>query len=178
MKTTLNTLLTIGFIVFVHIYGFAQPAAPKQGEHRQNPYLDKFVGTWEYDNGQHKFRIILTKQKVETAFRLSDDEATIYYEDYIIGWHEYIKNGEIVESSMDKANTVWDKWDDIYKNTTLQGFTTDYQSDILTIYFKDDEDATLEIAQDTPNKATWFLKRDTYKKASAVPFLLSLKKVN
>jgi hypothetical protein len=58
------------------------------------------VGTWEWNNGTEKFTLVISKQKL--LFDLLDDE--IYYRDYLVCWHTYIKNNHIIESMMDKAN--------------------------------------------------------------------------
>lgn len=60
------------------------------------PELDKFVGTWQYTQGTDTFTIILKK----ISYHFSNPTNTI--EEILIGWHKYIKNGQLVENTFNK----------------------------------------------------------------------------
>lgn len=62
---------------------------------RYNPELDKFVGTWKWMSGTDTVIVILEKQvqNMPTKNNL----------ELIVGWHKYVKNGQVVESSLQHA---------------------------------------------------------------------------
>ena len=90
----MKTILIFIFITLT-LFGFTQP--PPNGSYVINNDINKFVGTWKYKNGNDIFIIKLIKVK----FDFKD-----YFEDILIGSHEYIKNGVQVESSLDNFNLL------------------------------------------------------------------------
>ena len=90
MKAIKINFLLICLFFCVNIYG---------QKYHQDPELDKYLGTWEWQSGNEKFTLIITKQKL--LFDLVDE---IIYFDYAVCWHSYTKNGQIIESTMDKLN--------------------------------------------------------------------------
>ncbi|MFC7348995.1 DUF6705 family protein [Chryseobacterium zhengzhouense] len=85
-----------------------------------NNYLDKFIGTWEYTNGNEKFQIILTKI---IKYNLIDTELNYnFYEDGISVKYKKIVNGNVSfesptvnEPSFTRSN-----------GTKLEGYMIDY----------------------------------------------------
>jgi hypothetical protein len=73
-----------------------------------NNYLNNFIGTWVYTNGNTTFKIVLKKQI--KAFN------TVYYEDYLIGEYQYIENG------VEKINTI-PQIDSVYPNQQSHGIS-------------------------------------------------------
>lgn len=55
-------------------------------------YLDPFVGTWLYTNGNTSFKIVIEKKTMA--------EHPTYYDDLLLGGYQYIENG------MEKINTI------------------------------------------------------------------------
>ncbi|WP_368407658.1 DUF6705 family protein [Chryseobacterium edaphi] len=65
-----------------------------------NPLMDKFVGHWKWTSSNNSFEMILKKEKTYNI--IEDDHSCV---DYIIGFHQYIKNGVIIENSLQHQNT-------------------------------------------------------------------------
>lgn len=55
-------------------------------------YLDPFVGTWVYTNGNTSLKIVIEKKEMA--------EHPLYYEDILLGGYQYIENG------IEKINTI------------------------------------------------------------------------
>lgn len=64
-----------------------------------NSNLGKIVGTWKWSSGTDSFTMMLRKEKVYDTF--SNDFACV---DKVYGVHEYIKNGQLVETALEYAN--------------------------------------------------------------------------
>ncbi|SUX46134.1 DUF6705 family protein [Chryseobacterium indoltheticum] len=62
--------------------------------------MDTFVGNWKWTSGNDSFEILLKKEKVFHS--ISNDHSCV---DRIIGFHQYVKNGTIIESSLQHQNT-------------------------------------------------------------------------
>ena len=84
-------------------------------EYRRKPFVDQFVGTWEWSSGGETFRIVISKHKLQSS---GDPQK---YSDQIVGWHSYSKNNQVVESSTDKSRPIFLTWSDAHKNSTLIG---------------------------------------------------------
>lgn len=82
---------------------FAQAPHPA-GSYTQNADLDKFVGTWLWTSGSESVKIILQKQVIHYSDPLNYDE------DRLVGWHLYIKNGVMQQSSMPNVGLQF-SWD-------------------------------------------------------------------
>ena len=90
-----------------------------EGEYVKNDWLDKFVGTWEWQNGSEVFRIVLSKQKLATydwyGYQVN------YYRDVLVGWHFYRNNSGLVESTMDKSGMIFTEVVGAIKNSSIYG---------------------------------------------------------
>ncbi len=60
--------------------------------------LDKYVGTWQYTNGNTSLKIVFKKQ---IKYYYVDDN---YYIDVLIGEYEYIQNGVLVANYLSRLN--------------------------------------------------------------------------
>lgn len=56
-----------------------------------NPELDKFVGTWQWNSGNDTVTLVLAKQTSNFPNGTSRE--------VLVGWHKYVKNGLVIESS-------------------------------------------------------------------------------
>lgn len=73
-------------LLMISLNGFSQTT-------HYDPNLDKFVGTWKWSSGNDTLTIVLQKQMENTHPTFGSREA-------IIGWHRYVKNGQLKESNM------------------------------------------------------------------------------
>lgn len=106
MKNITKIVIAIYAVCAVNFLS-AQPADAtitlyQCSSYAQKPEMDKYVGTWKWTSGNDSFEIILRKEKV---FDISKDDLSC--EDVIIGFHKYIKNGVVVESSLQHQNTTF-----------------------------------------------------------------------
>jgi hypothetical protein len=75
---------------------FANAQIPDKGSYVTNTDIDKFEGTWKWEqNGEE---IVIKLKKVKHLFTSG------YYEDVLVGCHSYSRNGIIIESSMNDFN--------------------------------------------------------------------------
>lgn len=63
-----------------------------------NFVLNPFVGTWLYTNGNDTLKIVFKK--------IVQNYNTKYYEDFLIGEYQYIKNGEELYNTLSDINSV------------------------------------------------------------------------
>lgn len=115
MKKMYSTILLIACASFL----FAQ--TPKKGEYRRDDKLDKFIGTWEGSNENEILKIILKREKIYV-------KGMDFYMDVAIGWHEFIRDGKIIESSFDFVNNGYDK------ETTILGGSDDETKLRITVF--------------------------------------------
>ena len=95
------TMILINNKLIAQPGGNATPTLVPCSFYIQSQELDKFVGTWKWTSGNDSFEIVLKKEKISDLF----DEDTC--EDIIYGFHEYKKNNNIIESSLQYANTTF-----------------------------------------------------------------------
>ena len=107
MKTTIKLTAVLICLLITNIL-MAQ-------EYRKKPFIDQFVGTWEWSSGGETFRIVISKHMLQ---RYSNPKE---YSDQIVGWHSYTKNNQVVESSTDKSKPIFLTWSDAHDNSTLIG---------------------------------------------------------
>jgi len=69
-----------------------------------SPELDKFTGHWKWISGNNSFEIVLKKEKIFSV--IGDTQSCI---DVIIGFHEYIKNGVLIESSLQNQDASFNQ---------------------------------------------------------------------
>jgi hypothetical protein len=67
--------------------------------YHQNPGLHKFNGEWEYSDSSITFQIFLKSEKISLLG--SND-----YMELITGYHVFIKNGKVVQSSVGKKISI------------------------------------------------------------------------
>ncbi len=130
---------------------------PKPGGYGQNPNLQKFVGTWQWQSGDTVFTIVLKKyisKSNKKTGRLKD-----YSKDAIMGWHEYIIGEKVVESSL--KNIV----NSPNKNTikTMLGGSIDDVRKVTNLFFLDlskskNGIANLELLPGEKDLARWTLR--------------------
>ena len=106
MKNITKISIAICAVLCVNFLS-AQPANATKtlyqcSSYEPKPEIDKYVGTWKWASGNDSFEIILKKEKV---FDISEDDLSCI--DVIIGFHKYIKNGVVVESSLQHQNTTF-----------------------------------------------------------------------
>ena len=62
-----NTLLKLTIVLLCVCFSQTVTAQKiTEGEYDRNDKIDNFVGTWEWQNGNEVFRIVITKQKLAT----------------------------------------------------------------------------------------------------------------
>ncbi len=92
-------------------------------------YLQKFVGTWEYVNGNEKFQIILTKTiKYHVVYT---DINLDFYEDGIVLQYKKYTNNVLTFTSPIYQNPNFSSMDGI----KLEGYVKDYGRITKTIYY-------------------------------------------
>ncbi len=132
----------------------AQLMPHPQGSYTLSPSLDKFVGTWKWVSGNDTMVLTFLKQKAHFRSPLNYDV------DVLVGWHSYIKNGTLVESSLQYAGATPFSWSGQF--TLLGSADADYKVGFTT--FKDitkhktSSNLTFTINKFNINQATWVLK--------------------
>lgn len=100
MKSSLIIFLVICIYGKVYAQGINDTVPIMQcSSYIPNPNLGKIVGTWKWSSGTDSFMMVLRKEKVYDTF--SNDFACV---DKVYGVHEYIKNGQLVETTLEYAN--------------------------------------------------------------------------
>lgn len=117
------------FIVFVVIFflGLKIAAQPQPGSNVLHPELDKFIGTWIWNDGNGKEVTIMLK-KINLYFPAGD-----YHEDVLLGSHQYKVNGNILQNyllefptiSQDHQSSVYLWYDEDFNANHLQGSVLD-----------------------------------------------------
>lgn len=80
----------------INLYG----QIPVANGYISNNYIDKFEGVWIWTSGNNSVTVKLMKKAVQ----LIKPENS--YREILLGCHEYISNGVVVESSMNKYDSV------------------------------------------------------------------------
>lgn len=123
MKKIIYTL-----IVLLSGFMYSQPSSTtiqllQCSSYTPNSELNKFVGNWKWASGNDSFEMVLKKEKV---FDLGKDDQSC--EDIIIGFHKYIKNGTIIESTLQNQNSSYalrlnsiSSWSIVINSTELRG---------------------------------------------------------
>ena len=84
-------IILVSFLLFTNIL-IAQNTPHPQGSVNNHPELNKFVGTWKWALGNDSLIVNLCKQSILFPAPLN------YYEEVLVGWHKYVKNGILIES--------------------------------------------------------------------------------
>jgi hypothetical protein len=106
MKKILNiSLISCAIFLF-----FSTAQAQVDGEYRQIPELDKYVGTWQWQSGDSVFTIKLAKTVLnfkQYMQQIGGDgpNATL---DVLIGWYEFKIGATVMQSSLSSENTLFD----------------------------------------------------------------------
>jgi hypothetical protein len=123
-----------------------------------NTELDKFIGTWQWSSGNDTVTIVLEKQVYNVPFTGSNTEM-------LVGWHRYVKNGALIESSFQyigrNVNVDANSHDVDFKTTLLGSTRTP-----TAVYFRTFWDLTLHkncylyfrLLSGSTTQATWKLK--------------------
>lgn len=107
MKNTLILLLTLilhttiqAQITIIDIDNGIDILNVNDGEYYQDiqGFMDPFVGTWLYTNGNSSFKIVLTKNIMKYTGK--------YYYDYISGEYEYIENGITIRNTLNNSDPL------------------------------------------------------------------------
>lgn len=64
-------------------------------------YLSKFEGNWKYVNGSDTIRITLRKHRIQYQI---PDNGPVYIIDRLVGWHEYKRGINVIESNYSFRN--------------------------------------------------------------------------
>ena len=87
-----NIILAITFLL---AYSISKGQYPCPADSfTSHPELNKFVGDWKWGSGTDSVILHLEKQFILYPAPLNIDEENL------VGWHKYIKNGIIVEASL------------------------------------------------------------------------------
>jgi hypothetical protein len=86
-----NIILILSLAYFANCK--AQTPYPS-GSYQSKPELNKFVGTWVWASGSDSLILHLYKQAIHYPTPLNYDVENI------VGWHKYISNGTVTESSI------------------------------------------------------------------------------
>lgn len=114
------------YSIFFLTAGFAQPSTiPQPNGNIINNTLNKFTGTWQWENGVDTITIFLKKENILLLFPQNS------HADYIVGYHSYKRGSQIIESSLQYNNSSYvDKYYSISAlndngNDTLRGSLKD-----------------------------------------------------
>ena len=92
MRTIKKIFLLLSYIAVNNIVQAQAPHLP--GSFISHPELAKFIGDWKWGSGTDSVLLHLEKQFIHYPMPLSYDEEAI------VGWHKYMKNGIMIESSL------------------------------------------------------------------------------
>lgn len=81
----------------IYISSNAQHTPYPAGSFNAKPELDKFVGTWRWVSGNDTLLVQLYKQSIHYPDPFNYDV------ECLIGWHKYVQNGVVAESSIQFA---------------------------------------------------------------------------
>lgn len=70
---------------------------PQKGDNFKNDNIDRFQGDWVWGHNGDTVKIYLKKEDLEVAPEIRAD--------VLVGFHKYIQNGKVVESSYELRNT-------------------------------------------------------------------------
>lgn len=120
-----------------------------------NSELDKFVGTWRWVSNVDTVEIILEKQAVYSK------ATSKYYED-IVGWHRYVKNGVLIESSIQFTGGNYNSEANANSlKSTIYGFTqkpTNLYITFWDITLNKGEELWFTLLPGSTTQSTWKLR--------------------
>jgi len=92
-------------------------------------YLDNFVGTWEYVNGNEKFQIILTKI-IKHHTNIPEIKLNFYEDGIALRYKRFVNNNLVFESPAKNEPTF-----STLNGQTLKGFMQDYGRLTRTVHY-------------------------------------------
>lgn len=92
-------------------------------------YLDNFVGTWEYVNGNEKFQIILTKI-IKHHTNIPEIKLNFYEDGISLRYKKFVNNNLVFESPAINKPTF-----STLNGQTLRGFMQDYSRLTTTVHY-------------------------------------------
>ncbi len=118
--------------------------------------LNKFTGTWQWTTGSDTLTLILAKQ--------IDTFPNNQVKEVLVGWHRYVKNGQLIESSFPYTNHQIGQehipvGNDLY--ITLYGFTKSWNKirfvRMFDMTLKKKRLATFDLLPNSTSQAFWKL---------------------
>jgi hypothetical protein len=91
--------LSLFFLLFIK----AQNTEPQSGDNILNPELNKFVGTWKWENNGNS--LIIVFKNINAKLPVTMD----LYADILFGYHQYKVNNTIIEDSLPYLNTTFNQ---------------------------------------------------------------------
>jgi len=127
----------------------AQPPAP--GSYVYNHFLNKFEGNWMWVDGTDT--LVLRMKKYNTL--ISD-----YHEDVLLGVHKYVKNGVVLDNSLDKFDSIAikHKKSSIFLYQLTGSDTSDISGSITDLTKKKRNNLTLKYTPGSPPAIIWHLE--------------------
>lgn len=149
-------LIIVLLSLFVSIGSLGQTKdSSNKEQYTKDPELAKYVGTWQWISDSTIFTIVLRQVKLHFS-------GTDQYKDVIIGWHSYVENGVLLESSLDRMPSapMMEMEDTLLDKVATISATTPTKPSMLTIYVKDltrkrDLSGRLEFIPGKTDKAIW-----------------------
>ena len=89
-------------IIICLSFGKSFGQVPDDGSVLSKPELDKFVGTWKWNNGGPSDEVTVMLKKVSFHFTGQAD----YYEDILVGGFKYVQNGATIEDNLSDFSTL------------------------------------------------------------------------
>jgi hypothetical protein len=123
-----------------------------------NNLINKFVGTWQWVSNTDTVKIVLEKQ----VYNL---QLTGVQSEILVGWHKYVKNGVVIENSMQYVgldiNTDYNS-SDVHMKTTLSGTSRGANKAWFDTFWSLTElrsnELSLEMLPNSTTQAKWKLK--------------------
>ena len=125
----------------------------QNGDYLVGEDVSKYLGTWEWESGKDKFTVILTKKDR----MLIEVNGFKVYNDMVIGWHQYMQNGIIVESSLDKQSLPINNGKEALLYSTINGDTkqSSYRS-LKILDLTQEKTSSLRLTiKENPNELHW-----------------------
>ena len=115
----IKNIITI-FVIFVSTLINAQM---NPGDNTLDPYIDKFVGTWKWENGNNSLILFLKKENISLPVLNN------VHSDILFGFHKFIQNGTIIEDNLGFSYTSFNE-----KKSSILGNSEDNNHDRVLLY--------------------------------------------
>lgn len=100
-KKSIKTIFVLLIIMSIKV--MSQTLNTNPGANNLNANLDKYVGTWKWEENNTSFIIIFKKENIILPPINKNVRADILY-----GFHKFVNNNSIIENSLDFSNTTYD----------------------------------------------------------------------